>query len=84
MLIDDRPASRRTEGDGWRSDEVARVAVPPTIQLLLAARLDRLDADERAVAERASVDGEGLLIGGGDASSRPTRTGPRFVRSCWP
>ena len=31
--------------------------MPPTIQALLAARLDRLDPDERAVAERASVVG---------------------------
>jgi DNA-binding SARP family transcriptional activator/class 3 adenylate cyclase len=31
--------------------------VPPTIQALLAARLDRLAEDERAVLERASVEG---------------------------
>ncbi len=34
------------------------VAVPPTIQALLAARLDRLEPAERAVAERASVVGK--------------------------
>jgi len=34
------------------------VEVPPTIQALLAARLDRLDVDERAVIERASVIGK--------------------------
>jgi predicted ATPase/DNA-binding SARP family transcriptional activator len=34
------------------------VAVPPTIQALLAARLDRLDPLERAVLERASVAGK--------------------------
>jgi len=34
------------------------VEVPPTIQALLAARLDRLDADERTVIERASVIGK--------------------------
>jgi DNA-binding SARP family transcriptional activator/class 3 adenylate cyclase len=33
-------------------------ALPPTIQALLAARLDRLDPDERAVIERASVIGK--------------------------
>jgi DNA-binding SARP family transcriptional activator len=33
------------------------LAVPPTIQALLAARLDRLDPEERAVLERASVVG---------------------------
>ena len=34
------------------------VAVPPTIQALLAARLDRLDDPERAALERASVVGK--------------------------
>src|SRR5262249_57150270 len=31
------------------------VALPPTIQALLAARLDRLDPDERNVLERAPL-----------------------------
>jgi hypothetical protein len=35
----------------------AEVEVPPTIQALLAARLDQLDPDERAVLERGSVEG---------------------------
>ena len=35
----------------------ASLAVPPTIRALLAARLDRLEADERSVIERASVVG---------------------------
>jgi class 3 adenylate cyclase/tetratricopeptide (TPR) repeat protein len=34
-----------------------RVEVPPTIQALLAARLDQLDEDERGVLERGSVEG---------------------------
>ena len=34
-----------------------RVEVPPTIQALLAARLDQLEAAERAVLERGSVEG---------------------------
>jgi class 3 adenylate cyclase/tetratricopeptide (TPR) repeat protein len=34
------------------------VAVPPTIHALLAARLDGLPADERAVLERGSVEGQ--------------------------
>jgi len=33
------------------------VAVPPTIQALLAARLDQLDASERGVLERGAVEG---------------------------
>jgi tetratricopeptide (TPR) repeat protein len=57
MLIDD---GLITFADGrWTaSEEVARVAVPPTIQLLLAARLDRLDAEERAMVELGSVEGK--------------------------
>jgi class 3 adenylate cyclase/tetratricopeptide (TPR) repeat protein len=35
-----------------------RLTVPPTVQALLAARLDRLPAPERAVTERAAVIGE--------------------------
>jgi tetratricopeptide (TPR) repeat protein len=34
------------------------VAVPPTIQALLAARLDQLDPGERGVLERGSVEGQ--------------------------
>src|SRR5207248_10407678 len=33
------------------------VVVPPTIQALLAARLDQLDASERSVIERGAVEG---------------------------
>ena len=34
------------------------VVVPPTIQALLAARLDQLDSSERAVLERGAVEGK--------------------------
>jgi len=34
-----------------------KLEIPPTIQALLAARIDKLDADERAVIERASIEG---------------------------
>jgi class 3 adenylate cyclase len=39
------------------SGSQAKISVPPTIQALLAARLDQLDAGERAVLERGSVEG---------------------------
>jgi DNA-binding SARP family transcriptional activator len=39
-------------------DADAEIAVPPAIQALLAARLDRLEPDERLVLERAAVEGE--------------------------
>ncbi len=57
MLIDD--GLLRFEDDSWRAvDDLADLTVPPTIQLLLAARLDRLDAEERAVIERGAVEGK--------------------------
>jgi class 3 adenylate cyclase/tetratricopeptide (TPR) repeat protein len=57
MLIDD--GLLRFEDGAWRSvEDLANVTVPPTIHLLLAARLDRLDAEERAVIERGAVEGK--------------------------
>jgi tetratricopeptide (TPR) repeat protein len=57
MLIDD--GLLRLEGGVWRSaEDLADVTIPPTIHLLLAARLDRLDAEERAVIERGAVEGK--------------------------
>jgi class 3 adenylate cyclase/predicted ATPase len=46
--------------------------IPPTIQALLAARVDRLEPDERAVAERASVEGR-LFHSGGVVALAPTQ-----------
>ena len=57
MLIDD--GLLRFEDGAWRSvEDLAQITVPPTIHLLLAARLDRLDAEERAVIERGAVEGK--------------------------
>jgi predicted ATPase len=55
-LIDD--GALAPGDDGWTpSRDLESIAVPPTIQALLSARLDRLAPEERAVAERASVAG---------------------------
>ncbi len=57
MLIDD--GLLRREAGGWQAaSDLADLTVPPTIQLLLAARLDRLEAEERAVIERGAVEGK--------------------------
>jgi class 3 adenylate cyclase/tetratricopeptide (TPR) repeat protein len=62
MLIDD--GLLRFEDGAWRPvDDLADLTVPPTIALLLAARLDRLDAEERAVIERGAVEGKVFHIG---------------------
>jgi class 3 adenylate cyclase/tetratricopeptide (TPR) repeat protein len=57
MLIDDGLLERRT-GAWTPTADLSTLAIPPTIQVLLAARLDRLDAEERAVVERAAVEGK--------------------------
>ena len=57
MLEDDGLLRRRD--DGWRVEgDLSRVAVPATIQALLAARLDRLGPDEQAVLGTAAVIGK--------------------------
>ncbi|HLY35273.1 MAG TPA: AAA family ATPase, partial [Candidatus Limnocylindria bacterium] len=57
MLVDDRILER--EGDAYRVTRMPEeIAVPPTIELLLAARLDHLPSEERAVLGRAAVVGK--------------------------
>ncbi len=57
MLVDD--GLLRQAGDGtWTATEaLTEVRMPASISALLSARLERLEPDERAVAERASVVG---------------------------
>jgi tetratricopeptide (TPR) repeat protein len=65
MLIDDGLLVR--ENGRWTAvGDIGAVRVPPTIHALLAARLDRLGADDRTVIERAAVGGnvfyEGAIV----------------------
>jgi tetratricopeptide (TPR) repeat protein len=56
-LIDD--GFLGTSGDGWTATgDLRQLAIPPTIQALLAARLDGLNGEERTVIERAAVEGK--------------------------
>jgi class 3 adenylate cyclase/tetratricopeptide (TPR) repeat protein len=57
MLLDEGFLHR--ENGHWSvAGDVGTVAIPGTIQALLAARLDRLPAQERQVIERGAVEGE--------------------------
>jgi class 3 adenylate cyclase/tetratricopeptide (TPR) repeat protein len=48
-----------TTADGWvPTGDVRQLVIPPTIQALLAARLDGLNGEERTVIERAAVEGK--------------------------
>jgi class 3 adenylate cyclase/tetratricopeptide (TPR) repeat protein len=49
----------RLEDGVWRpTSDISSLTAPPTIQALMAARLDGLSADERTVVEAASVAGQ--------------------------
>jgi predicted ATPase/class 3 adenylate cyclase len=77
MLVDDdvlRPAAGRWTVVGDLSD----IAIPLTIQGLLAARLDRLEAEERAVIERAAVIGR-VFWWGAVSELCPADVRPRVV-----
>ena len=57
MLMDDGILER--DGDAYRVTRTpSEIPVPPTVELLLAARLDHLPAEERGVLGRASVVGK--------------------------
>jgi len=51
LFVEEMAAMVHASGDG-------AVEVPPTLQALLAARLDQLDRPERSVLERGAVEGE--------------------------
>jgi predicted ATPase/class 3 adenylate cyclase len=55
MLIEDEVLRR--ESGRWLAGDLSSMRVPPTIQALLGARLDRLGRRERSVLEVASVAG---------------------------
>jgi tetratricopeptide (TPR) repeat protein len=62
MLIDDGSLAR--EGDRWvATGPLVDLRVPPTIQALLAARLEQLTGDERAAIQRAAVCGKQFHVG---------------------
>ena len=78
MLIDDGLLERRN--GGWAATgDLGDVAVPPTIQALLASRLDRLAPDERAVIERASIEGK-VFHRGSVAELAPPEIGAQVMQ----
>ncbi len=63
MLVDDRVIRRRDDGEWELTIDADAVDVPPTIQSLLGARVERLPAVEREVLEYASVIGAEFSLG---------------------
>jgi class 3 adenylate cyclase len=62
MLFDDGHL-RRGDGGVEVAGAIERLDLPPTIQALLTARLDRLSGPERGVVERASIEGQVFHLG---------------------
>ena len=84
MLIDDGLLSR--EEGSWRTTaDLTQVAIPPSIQALLAARLDRLKSEERSAAECASVEGKVFHLRSSRRDDHPAarcdKPGPRNARA---
>ena len=79
MLIDDGILAR--VGQGWTlTADLATLQIPPSISALLTARLDRLGATDRTVAERAAVVGQVFWQEAVEALV-PEEVGPLVVRS---
>ena len=73
MLIDEGLLVRQN-GDWVPTSNLSSFSVPPTIQALLAARLEQLDGEERAVMQRASVVGRVFYRGAvSELSPEPAR-----------
>jgi class 3 adenylate cyclase/tetratricopeptide (TPR) repeat protein len=78
MLIDDG-LLRRDNGHWVPTGDLTTVAVPPTIQALIAARLDKLQYEERAVIEGASVVGQ-VFYAGAVSTLSPEPIRPQLSR----
>jgi class 3 adenylate cyclase/tetratricopeptide (TPR) repeat protein len=57
MLVD-HGLLRRDDGRWTAAGDLSQITIPPTINALLSARLERLSREERAVIQRASVVGK--------------------------
>jgi len=63
MLLDDGILERDDHGQWILVRDVGAITVPPTIQALLSARLDRVGPRDRVVVERGSVIGQVFFRG---------------------
>ena len=63
MLLDDGILGRDERGRWILIRDVGAITIPPTIQALLSARLDRLGPIDRVVLERAAVIGQVFFRG---------------------
>jgi predicted ATPase/class 3 adenylate cyclase len=80
MLVDDDLIRRLDWAGRWAVvGDISRITIPLTIQALLTARLDRLEAEERAVIQRAAVVGR-VFWWGAVSELSPEELRPRVSR----
>jgi class 3 adenylate cyclase len=80
MLVDDGHL-RRVDGRVEVAAAIERLDLPPTIQALLTARLDRLSSGERSLVERASIEGQVFHLGALAALGAEVAEIPATVRT---
>ena len=81
MLLDDGILERDDRGRWMLIRDVGAITVPPTIQALLSARLDRLGPMDRVVVERGGRDRPGVLPGSGRGPLARTRSAATPARA---
>ena len=65
MLIDRGQLERAIDGDQWRlTGALDELAVPETLQALIAARLDAIDPAERMLLQQAAILGQSFTLAG--------------------
>ncbi|MGI8407849.1 MAG: ATP-binding protein, partial [Actinomycetota bacterium] len=78
MLLDEE-LIKRSNGGWVVTGHLSELSVPPTVQALIASRLDRVALEERQVLERASVVGavfyRGAIVELGPEDQRPEISG---------
>ena len=79
MLVDDGVIAQ-SDGSWTLTIEAEAITVPPTIQSLLSARIDRLSTGERRLLELASVVGSEFPLGAVEAVFSPDATSTFDVR----
>jgi class 3 adenylate cyclase/tetratricopeptide (TPR) repeat protein len=76
MLVDDG-ILQQLDGRWTVTGDLSTITIPPTIHALLTSRLDRLEAEQRTVTERAAVVGRSFWWGAVSELS-PTELRPRI------
>ncbi len=82
MLVDRGQLERAANGDHWKlTGTLDQLAVPETLQALIAARLDALEPSERTLLQQAAILGQSFTLAGvaAVAGADPEEVEPRLA-----